>query len=89
MLAKVGPPPIFSATPSSTSAEAPAELVEVAVAEAAAAEAVVFCFFPTALDTPPSFLFFDSAATVAFLVAAFFDFSSIDARTFRGTLCSS
>jgi hypothetical protein len=69
--------------------EAPAELAEEAVAEAVAIEAAVFCFFPIALETLAPFIFFNFAIAVAFLVAAFFDFSSIDARTFGGTLCSS
>jgi hypothetical protein len=83
--AKVEPPPVFSVVSSSTSAKAPTKLA----AEAAGPEARIFCLFPAALEMPVPFLFLDLATIVTFLAAALFDFTSIEARTFGGTLCSS
>jgi Mg/Co/Ni transporter MgtE len=65
--------------------------VELEIEEAAEVGLAVgiFCFLVTTLEAPIPFLFFDSAATVAFLATTFLFFSSILARTFGGTLCSS
>jgi hypothetical protein len=86
--ANIEPPPLFSAEPSSMLVEARAEPeAEEAVEAAAAVE--IFCFFAITLEAPAPFYFFDSTAIVTFLLVAFLFFSSIEARTFGGNLCSS
>jgi hypothetical protein len=68
------------------SSEAEAELV---VGDADAVEVTTtFCFLDKAFEPAWPFLFLDSATTVAFLVASFCFFFSIEARTFGGTTCS-
>jgi hypothetical protein len=54
-----------------------------------AATMETFCFFVITLEALAPFCFFDSTVAVTFLAATFLFFSSIEARTFRGTLCSS
>jgi hypothetical protein len=72
-----------SSTEPSSEAEAELEAGDADAAEVA----TTFSFLNKAFEPAWPFLFLDSAATIAFLAAAFC-FFSIEVRTYGGTTCS-